>query len=71
MIKVTDWPDMGLVSAFTSSPVMVVLSPIRRVSGVKVIERIVPVFVVGTNRVKVEDLGAEVLLPSEARAYKV
>ena len=69
MIMVTGWPDTVVVSVFTKLPDIVVLSTARRVSGVMVIERMVPVFVVGTTMVKVEEAGAEIMLPSDARAY--
>ena len=71
MIRVTLWPDTAVVSDLTRSPEMVALLPARMVSGVKVKERIVVVLLGGTTMVKVEEMGAEVLLPLEARAYMV
>ena len=50
---------------------MVLLSPARMVSGVKEKFSMVPVFVVGTWIVNVEEAGAEVVLPSDARASTV
>jgi hypothetical protein len=71
MIRVTGWPETAVVSVLTRSPDMVVLFPARRVSGVRMIERMVPVLVVGTTMVKVEEAGADVTLPSDARAFMV